>query len=49
VLRLHASLLLSMPAAELLDALGRMARGNTTTIRQIVNAVDALITAAAYR
>jgi hypothetical protein len=49
VLRLHASLLLSMPAEELLDALGRLARGNNTTIRQIVNAVDAVITAAAYR
>jgi Golgi phosphoprotein 3 (GPP34) len=49
VLRLHSSLLLSMPTADLLLALERMAGGNTTTVRQVTNAVEAVITAATYR
>ncbi len=49
VLRLEPSLLLSMPTSELLDALERMARGNATTVRQVITAVDAVISAAIYR
>jgi len=48
-LRLHAALLLSMPTSELLDALDRMASGSPTTIRQIISAVEAVVTASAYR
>ena len=49
VLRLESSLLLSMPTSDLLLALERMAGGNATTIRQVTNAVEAVITAATYR
>lgn len=49
VLRLHPSLLLSMPSTELRSELDRLARASTTTVRQVVKAVDSLITAAAYR
>ncbi len=49
VLRLQSSLLLSMPTLELLLALERMAGANTTTVRQVTSAVEAVITAATYR
>jgi hypothetical protein len=49
VLRLHSSLLLSMPSAELLDALARKATEADTTVRQVIAAVDAVITAAIFR
>jgi hypothetical protein len=49
VLRLHSSLFLSMPSDELLAALQRLASVNPTTIRQVTNAVDTVITAATYR
>lgn len=49
VLRLESSLLLSMSTGELRDALAERARGSDTTIRQVVAAVDAVITAATYR
>lgn len=49
VLRLQSSLLLSMPTADLLLALERMASGNDTTVRQVTHAVEAVITAATYR
>jgi len=49
VLRLEASLLLSMPSGELLDALFVRAKSNDTTVRQVIAAVDAVITAATYR
>ncbi len=49
VLRLQSSLLLSMPSSELLLALERMAGANTTTVRQVTSAVEAVITAATYR
>jgi Golgi phosphoprotein 3 (GPP34) len=49
VLRLQSSLLLSMPSSELLLALERMAGANATTVRQVTNAVEAVITAATYR
>jgi hypothetical protein len=49
VLRLHSSLLLSMPSSDLLLALERVAGTNTTTVRQVTNAVEAVITAATYR
>jgi hypothetical protein len=49
VLRLESSLLLSMPASELLLALERLAATNQTTVRQVTNAVETVITAATYR
>ena len=49
VLRLQSSLLLSMPSSELLLALEGMADANTTTVRQVTSAVEAVITAATYR
>jgi hypothetical protein len=48
-LRLHSSLLLSMPASDLLRELERMASTNPTTVRQVVKAVDAVVTASTYR
>jgi len=49
VLRLESSLLLSMPTSDLLLGLERMTAGNALTVRQVTNAVDAVITAATYR
>ncbi len=49
VLRLEASLLLSMPVADLLIGLERMTEGNDMTIRQVTHAVDAVIAAALFR
>jgi hypothetical protein len=49
VLRLHPSLLLSMPASDLLLALERMTAASEVPVRQVTNAVDAVITAALYR
>lgn len=49
VLRLESSLLLSMPTAQLLDALAQKANATHTTVRQVITAVDAVITAATYR
>jgi hypothetical protein len=46
VLRLHPSLLLSMPSVELLAELERMGGGNPPTV---ISAVDAVISAATYR
>ncbi|HEY7222419.1 MAG TPA: GPP34 family phosphoprotein [Micromonosporaceae bacterium] len=48
-LRLHQSLLLSMPPEQLLAELDLLAGGNSTTVRQVIRAVDGVITAAAYR
>lgn len=48
-LRVHRALLLSMPGNELLDQLERLASGNPTTVRQVISAVEAVITAATYR
>jgi hypothetical protein len=49
VLGLHGALLLSMPSVALRAELDRLARTSTTTVRQVIKAVDTLITAAAYR
>jgi Golgi phosphoprotein 3 (GPP34) len=49
VLRLERSLLLSMPSSDLLLGLERMTAANAVTVRQVTNAVDAVITAATYR
>jgi hypothetical protein len=49
VLRLESSLLLSMPTSDLLLALERMSTANEITVRQVTNAVEAVITAATYR
>jgi hypothetical protein len=49
VLRLEAPLLLSMPPAQLYAELDRMAEPNPTTVRQVVAAVDAVISTATYR
>jgi hypothetical protein len=49
VLRLERSLLLSMPAADLLIGLERMTEANDMTVRQVTHAVDAVITAALFR
>jgi hypothetical protein len=49
VLRLEASLLLSTPRSDLLLALERVAAASETTIRQVTNAVDSVITAAEFR
>ena len=48
-LRLEAALLLSMPRADLLMELERMSSGNPTTVRQVISAVDGVISAATYR
>jgi hypothetical protein len=48
-LRLHSSLLLSMPTDQLLAALERLASANPTTVRQVIKAVDAVVTASTYR
>lgn len=49
VLRLESSLLLSMPTVQLLDALAAKAAAADTTVRQVIAAVDAVITAATFR
>ena len=49
VLRLESALLLSMPTSDLLLALERMAGRSPTTVRQVTNAVESVITAATYR
>jgi hypothetical protein len=49
VLRLEGSLLLSMPAADLLIGLERMTEANDITVRQVTHAVEAVITAALFR
>jgi Golgi phosphoprotein 3 (GPP34) len=49
VLRLDSSLLLSMPSTQLLEALAAKAASCATTIRQVIAAVDAVVTAAAFR
>jgi hypothetical protein len=49
VLRLESSLLLSMPTADLRQGLERLARANATTVRQVITAVDVVISAATYR
>ena len=49
VLRLESSLLLSMPTSDLLLALERITGANEITVRQVTNAVEAVITAATYR
>jgi hypothetical protein len=48
-LRLQSSLLLSMPTVDLLAALERLAAANPTAVRQVIKAVDAVVTAATYR
>jgi len=49
VLRLHGSLLLSMPSGELLTALDRMAAPVDTNVRQVLIAVQAVVGAATHR
>jgi hypothetical protein len=49
VVRLESSLLLSMPTSDLLLGLERMTAANEITVRQVTAAVEAVITAAAYR
>jgi len=49
VLRLESSLLLSMSTSDLLLGLERMTEVSDVPIRQVTNAVDAVITAATYR
>lgn len=50
VVRLESSLLLSMSSTELLDALGAKAgAAPDATVRQVIAAVDAVITAATFR
>jgi hypothetical protein len=49
VLRMEASLLLSMPTSELLLALERLAADSELAVRQVTSAVEAVITAATYR
>ena len=49
VVRLESTLLLSMPTPDLLDGLERVTRDSEIAIRQITNAVDAVITSALYR
>ena len=49
VLRLETSLLLSMPTSDLLIALERMTESSDITVRQVTNAVDSVISAAAFR
>jgi hypothetical protein len=48
-LRLHRALLLSMPSAELLDALAEKAMSGDPTAAQVVTAVESVVTAATYR
>jgi len=49
VLRLESALLLTMPTADLLLALERMTEINDLRIRLVINAVETVITTAAYR
>jgi hypothetical protein len=49
VLRLESTLLLSMPSEDLLLGLARMAEGTANPVRQVIRAVDSVITAATYR
>ena len=49
VLRLESSLLLTMPTSDLLLALERTTTANEITVRQVTNAVEAVISAATYR
>ena len=49
VLHLEASLLLSMPRSDVSLALQRVTAANEVTVRQVTNAVDTVITAAAFR
>jgi hypothetical protein len=49
VLRLHSSLLLSMPSAQLLDALAEKAMTADPTVIQVITAVDSVVSAATYR
>jgi Golgi phosphoprotein 3 GPP34 len=49
VLRLESSLLLNMATSDLLLALERMTSADEVTVRQVTNAVDAVITTATYR
>jgi hypothetical protein len=48
-LRLESALLLSMPRDDLLHELERMSRASPTTVRQVISAVDGVISAATYR
>ena len=48
-LRLESSLLLSMPTADLLGALERLAAGNTSAVRHVIKAVGSVVSAATYR
>lgn len=48
-LRLESSLLLSMPTADLIEALERLAASNPSAVRRVVKAVAAVISAATYR
>jgi len=49
VVRLDSTLLLSMSTADLLDGLERMTSANDIPVRQVTNAVDAVIASALYR
>lgn len=49
VLRLEGGLLLAMPTSDLLIGLERMTEASDVTVRQVTNAVDAVITTATYR
>lgn len=49
VLRLESALLLNMPTSELLLALERMTAANDGPVRQVTNAVEAVIASALYR
>lgn len=49
VVRLESALLLSMPTEDLLDGLERVTRDSEVAVRQVTNAVDAVITSALYR
>lgn len=49
VLRLQSGLLLSMPTSDLLLALERMTEACDVTVRQVINAVETVVTAAIHR
>jgi hypothetical protein len=49
VVRLESTLLLSMPTADLLAGLERVTKESEVAVRQVTNAVDAVITSALYR
>jgi Golgi phosphoprotein 3 (GPP34) len=49
VVRLESTLLLSVPTADLLEGLERVTRDSEVAVRQVTNAVDAVITSALYR